>query len=81
MKDQTRIILQHENSIHHLKSENETLRAANASLNQRVSLEIDLLVIKIFFWQTISREKQDNSSKYFFIFLHTTGVRLISVLD
>lgn len=37
MKDQTRIILQHENSIHHFKSENETLRAANASLNQRVS--------------------------------------------
>lgn len=37
MKDQTRIILQHENSIHHLKSENETLRAANSSLNERVT--------------------------------------------
>jgi hypothetical protein len=37
MKDQTRIILQHENSIQHLKSENGTLRNANGSLNQRVS--------------------------------------------
>lgn len=37
MKDQTRIILQHENSIHHLTSERETLRSANGSLNQRVS--------------------------------------------
>ncbi|CRL00697.1 CLUMA_CG013956, isoform C [Clunio marinus] len=35
MKDQTRIILQHENSIHHLRSENDTLKSANASLNQR----------------------------------------------
>lgn len=36
VKDQTRIILQHENTIHHMKSENETLKAANASMNQRV---------------------------------------------
>lgn len=38
MKDQTRIILQHENSLQHFRSENETLRSANASLNQRVSV-------------------------------------------
>lgn len=37
MKDQTRIILQHENSIRHMNSENETLKAANSSLNERVS--------------------------------------------
>lgn len=42
LKDQTRIILQHENSIHHMKSENETLRAANASMNQRVRLRFEL---------------------------------------
>lgn len=37
LKDQSRIILQHENSIHHLRNENEALRTANNSLNQQVS--------------------------------------------
>lgn len=37
IKDQSRIVMQHETTIHHLKSENETLKNANSSLNQRVS--------------------------------------------
>lgn len=36
MKDQTRIILQHENSLHHLRNENEALRESNKALNHRV---------------------------------------------
>lgn len=36
LKDQTRIILQHENSLHHLRNENEALRESNVALNQRV---------------------------------------------
>lgn len=47
MKDQTRIILQHENSIHHLNSEKETQRSANASLNQRVSFIFRKLFDKV----------------------------------
>lgn len=40
LKDQTRIILQHENSLHHLRNESEALRESNAALNQRVSLSL-----------------------------------------
>ena len=36
LKDQTRIILQHENSLHHIRNENETLKQSNASLIQQV---------------------------------------------
>lgn len=36
LKDQSRLILQHENSVHHLRSENEVLKTTNASLNQQV---------------------------------------------
>jgi len=36
IKDQSRIILQHENSIHHLRNESEMLKTANQSLNERV---------------------------------------------
>jgi hypothetical protein len=37
LKDHSRIIMQHENSLHHLRSENEALKTANISLNQQVS--------------------------------------------
>lgn len=38
LKDQSRLILQHENSVQHLRSERETLKSANASLNQQVNI-------------------------------------------
>lgn len=38
LKDQTRMILQHENSLHHMRNENETMRESNASLIQRVRI-------------------------------------------
>ena len=38
LKDQTRIILQHENSLHHLRNENEALRESNRALNHRVRI-------------------------------------------
>jgi hypothetical protein len=38
LKDQTRIILQHENSLHHMRNENDTLRQSNATLIQQVSV-------------------------------------------
>lgn len=42
MKDQARIILQHENGIQSLHSENETLRKANQALSERVtSIELN----------------------------------------
>lgn len=47
MKDQARIILQHENSIHHLQSEKETLKSANSSLNLRVRFNFFQLRLKI----------------------------------
>lgn len=42
MKDQTRIILQHENGIQHLQRENETVRKANSSLNERVRINFKI---------------------------------------
>lgn len=37
LKDQSRLILQHDNSVQHLRSEKETLKSANTSLNQQVT--------------------------------------------
>lgn len=42
LKDQTRIILQHENSVHHLRSENDTLKQSNATLIQQVIYSGDM---------------------------------------
>ena len=44
MKDQTRIMLQHENSLHHLRNENEALRESNRALNHRVRFLMGSLV-------------------------------------
>lgn len=72
MKDQTRIILQHENSIHHFRSENETLKSANSSLNQRVSwmrLKLGLKFlfiqtkIKIISWTNVENVSSDNRAQ------------------
>jgi hypothetical protein len=40
LKDHSRLILQNENKLHHLRSENDTLKTANASLNQQVNFGI-----------------------------------------
>lgn len=37
LKDQSRLILQKENSLQHLRNENDALKSSNASLNQQVS--------------------------------------------
>lgn len=52
MKDQARIILQHENGIQSLHSENETLRKANQALSERVtSLSLIKFVVNLKFSQ------------------------------
>ncbi|XP_070499007.1 putative leucine-rich repeat-containing protein DDB_G0290503 isoform X4 [Chironomus tepperi] len=37
MKDQMRVVLQHENTVHHLRNENEALRESNRTLNHRLN--------------------------------------------
>ena len=46
LKDQSRLILQHDNSVQHLRSEKETLKSANASLNQQVTFSTFLFMQK-----------------------------------
>ncbi|KAG5676690.1 hypothetical protein PVAND_006506 [Polypedilum vanderplanki] len=49
LKDQTRIILQHENSLHHMRSENDMLKQSNATLMQQMNdarAEINELKVK-----------------------------------
>lgn len=50
LKDQSRLILQSENSLHHLRNENETLKSANTSLNQQVKKLFKFLIINEFMW-------------------------------